>query len=85
MLTVKVQGFHDLSAKEQSSVPDNGSGARYAAYVRVEHSGETLYLETDAMEPEDCGFSRDLSWVPEAIRKAYELGLADASREGSGK
>lgn len=77
---VELQFFDDLSADEKLYASDNGSGKEYASYVRVTHNGETIYLESDACEPEDKGFSRDLNWVVDAIRKAYELGMADASK-----
>lgn len=80
MLKVEIQGFDDLSEDEKKGAANNGSGKEYASYVRVTHNGETLFLENDAMEPEDCRYSRDMSWVVDAIRRAYELGLSDAPR-----
>lgn len=77
MLTVKVETFKDLSDEEKASVPENGSGSEYAGYLRVEHNGETILLESDAMEPEDAIFYRDLSWVARAIRTAYQIGLSE--------
>jgi len=68
--------FNDLTSKEKGSVSNNGSGKEYAGYIRVTHNGETILLESDAMEPEDVSFSRDLSWIPEIIKKAYEIGKA---------
>lgn len=80
MLKVERQSFDDLSDTEKAGASDNGGGRDYANYVRVSHDGKTLYLESDAMEPEDSRFTRDLSWVLDAIRRAYELGIADGSR-----
>lgn len=54
-------------------------GCAYTWYNRlvVKHNGETILEASDSMEPEDVSFSRDLSWVPKIILKAYELGLKD--------
>lgn len=76
---VLLQGYESLSEKEKLGASDNGSGKEYANYVRVIHNGETIYLESDACEPEDKSFGRDLGWVLDAIRQAYALGVADAS------
>lgn len=74
---VQIQTFKDLSEAEKEAVPNNGSGREYANYLRVTHKGRTLFLESDASEPEDASFSRDLSWIVGALRQAYELGLLD--------
>ena len=47
----------------------------------VEHNGKILFEEADTMEPEDACFGRDLSWVQDAIMKAYTCGLEDATLE----
>lgn len=46
--------------------------------MRIRHRGETLLLESDAIEPEDKTFFRDLGWVIPWLMKAYELGWKDA-------
>lgn len=78
MLEVKLQHYSDLSDKEKENVSDNGSGKEYADYIRILHNGETILLESDAMEPEDAMFCRDLNWIIEALRDCYELGKEDA-------
>jgi hypothetical protein len=80
MLKVELQEFEALTDAEKTGVSDNGSGKEYANYVRVTHNGETLFLENDAIEPEDCRYTRDLGWVLDAIRVAYNRGLLDAAR-----
>ena len=80
MLTVTSPDFKELTEDEKNSVANNGAGKEYASYLRVEHDDKTILLENDAMEPEDASFSRDLSWVGDIIKKAYELGKADAVR-----
>lgn len=83
-MEVIIQAFEDLTKKERAAASDNGSGAKYATYVRVVHNGDTLFLENDAMEPEDATFWRDLEWVPKAIATAYELGLSARDLSGNG-
>ena len=81
MLQVFHCDYDDLSEEEKRQVPDNGHGKEYASYVRVRHDGKTIYLHSDAMEPEDACFSRDLNWIYDALRKCYELGRQDAQRK----
>lgn len=77
---VELQSFDDLSPAEREGASNNGTGKEYANYVRVTHNGATLYLESDAIEPEDKSFCRDLNWIVYALRTAYELGASDASK-----
>lgn len=76
---VQVQDYESLSPEEQMAASDNGHGKEWANYIRVTHNGQTLYLENDAIEPEDKSFRRDLNWIVDAILKAYELGRIDGS------
>ena len=78
MLEITRPRFGDLTEDERENALDNGSGKEYAGYIRVTHGGETILLKSDAMEPEDASFGRDLSWISGIIRKAYGLGQADA-------
>ena len=78
MLEVTGPSFKELTEDEKNNVPNNGVGKEYADYIRVTHGGKTILLESDAMEPEDATFSRDLSWIAGIIEKAYALGKADA-------
>lgn len=77
--SVKLQSYENLSPEEQMAAADNGHGKEWANYVRVTHNGQTLYLENDAIEPEDKSFGRDLGWIVDAILQAYELGRIDGS------
>lgn len=79
---VTTEEFDDLSDEEKESVSDNGWGKECANYIRVCHDGKTLLLESDAIEPEDKNFRRDLSWISVWLKKAYELGKADALGRG---
>jgi hypothetical protein len=73
-MKITLESFEDLTDEEKNNVPNNGSGKEYANYIRVEHNGETLFLESDAMEREDAVFLRDLSWIIDALNKCYEIG-----------
>jgi hypothetical protein len=84
MLKVELQDFDALTDAEKMGASNNGCGREWANYLRVTHNGETLFLENDAMEPEDIRFTRDLSWVRDAILKAYELGRVDATGVNEG-
>ena len=77
MLKVIIQRFNELTEDEQDVASDNGYGKEYAGYIRVTHNEKTILLVNDAMEKEDTMFSRDLSWIPGIIRKAYDLGKSD--------
>lgn len=44
---------------------------------RLTHGGKTVAIYSDAMEPEDAVFYRDLNWISKAIKEAYELGKRD--------
>ena len=78
-MTMRIEqlSYNDLPiwAKDLSSAfPDNGHGREYAEYLIVYENGEFSQMFSDAMEPEDATFSRDLSWVKDAILEAYEAG-----------
>lgn len=74
ILEIRVENFSQLSRKEQDNTSNNGSGKEYANYLRVKFNDQTIALKSDAMEPEDVKFSRDLSWIPELLRQVYNLG-----------
>ena len=75
---VDLIGFDDLSDDEKESVPNNGYGKEYASYIKVIHNGDVIFLKSDAIEPEDKSFWRDLNWIIDALEKCYELGKIDA-------
>ena len=77
MLESRIEDYYELTKEEQENVSNNGRGKEHASYIRVSHNGKILLLESDAMEPEDTCFFRDLSWVQEIILKSYELGRID--------
>ena len=80
MLRVNVVSFHDLTKDEQEFQPNNGCGKDYASYIKLTDGNETVMILSDAFEPEDGTFTRDLSCVTDAIKKAYKVGLRDGKR-----
>ena len=62
MKTVKLLQYEDLTKEEQEDQPENGSGKEYASYIVVEENGKKR-IYSDAMEPEDTTFGRDLNWI----------------------
>jgi hypothetical protein len=73
-MEIKTLRYNDLTDEEKEDVPNSGSGKKYAYYIKITHEGKTLCLESDAMEPEDAIFLRDLSWIPGMLQKCYEIG-----------
>lgn len=67
-------GYKDIPELWKSNVSDNGHGKEYADYLVVKHNGVTIAVYSDAMEPEDVYFSRDMKWIKPALISAYELG-----------
>ena len=78
-LIVKVEHFEDLATLEQETSPNNGCGREYATHIRITHEGMEPMLVSDAMEPEDATFGRDLSWIVPTLRRCYGLGRAEAA------
>ena len=48
--------------------------------MKVIHNGKVIEEYYDGGEPEDNSFVRDWSWVPDAIEKAYKLGIEDCEK-----
>jgi len=67
MKIVKLVSYEDLTVEEQENQSNNGSGKEYANYIVIEdEKGRRIY--SDAMEPEDANFNRDLSWIIEELK-----------------
>lgn len=77
-LVVEIVSYDDLEEEEKEGVSNNGSGKEYASYIRVIHDGSILFVESDAMEPEDAKFGRDLNWIVNALNTCYKLGQNDS-------
>jgi len=74
-LKIELIGFDDLSDDEKESVPNNGNGKEHANYIKVTYMGDIILLKSDAMEPEDADFGRDLKWIADSLKKCYEIGM----------
>ena len=77
MLEVKILNFDELTEIEKKYAPTNGAGKEDATYLKVFHDGEVISYQSDAMEPEDACFYRDLNWIYELLQKCYDLGRQD--------
>ena len=73
-MKVSTMSYDELPEDVKEEQPDNGSGKEYANYIKVEIEGEVDKYYSDAMEPEDASFSRDLSWIVGALMEAYQAG-----------
>ncbi|MDH5161483.1 hypothetical protein [Heyndrickxia oleronia] len=80
MLKVNLVSFDDLTEEEQQLQPNNGWGKEYANYIRITDGAETVMILSDAFEPEDGTFTRDLCYVVDAINEAYKIGLRDGKK-----
>lgn len=78
-MKVEYLDYDGLTEDEKRYAPNNGSGKDMAAYLRITYEDGDSHVESDAMEPEDANFYRDLSWIGVAIKRAYEQGLKDAN------
>jgi len=80
-MKIETLSYEDLTDEEKEDVPDNGSGKEYACYIKIAGKGKTLLLKSDAMEPEDASFCRDLDWIVSALQEVYNLGLEDGKQQ----
>jgi hypothetical protein len=83
MLKVNLVNFDDLTDEEQKFQPNNGWGKEVANYIKLVDGTETIMILSDAFEPEDGTFRRDLSDVVDAIKEAYKIGLRDGKKLNS--
>ena len=76
MFKVHILPYRELpdDVKSQLSYGDS-----YGEYILIYHKDRLIFWRSNEIEPEDIKFSRDLSWVPEMIEKAYKLGLKDGN------
>lgn len=73
---VEVVGYDELPKEiEKMGLPNNGGGREYATYILIWHGNELVEWHSDAMEPEDASFWRDLDWITSALERAYEQGI----------
>jgi len=69
--------FDMLTESEQDDVPNNGYGKENANYLKITFNKEDTQIYSDAMEPEDASFARDLNWIKYAIEQAYKQAVYD--------
>ena len=77
MLKVEQLRFNDLTDDEKEDASNNGAGKEYANYIKITHNGKVICFESDAMEPEDATFGRDLSWVADMLEQCYVFGVTN--------
>ena len=78
MLKVEYKTKDELPEEHKKSLSENGSGSEYATYLIISHNDKIIRVASDAMEPEDAIFSRDLNWIKDAIENVYKIGQIDA-------
>ena len=74
-MKVTIVEYEDLPEDVRYSQPDNGCGKEDANYLKIEIPGGSVYYQSDAMEPEDATFTRDLSWIVDELHRAYAAGI----------
>ena len=69
--------YNDFTEKEQEEWchSDNGCGKEYASYIVEKENGKIIDVHSDAMEPEDVSFYRELNWISDSLERAYMLGI----------
>lgn len=77
MFSVEMLRYEELPKSITDGMSNNGCGKKYASYLVIWHHGHIIGVYSDAMEIEDARFCRDLDWIQDEIKKAYELGLSD--------
>jgi len=84
-MKIFIGGFKDLTDYEKEGASDCGSGKEYANYLFVDfEDGKMREVYSDAMEPEDCLFIRDLSWIKDLVERAFQSGKYVALKENLG-
>ena len=74
-MKVKIISFDELTDSQKEEVPDNGAGKEDSNYLLIEdNNGFYCGLWSDAMEPEDANFLRDLYWIKDLLLDVYEMG-----------
>lgn len=74
-MKIELLGFEDLTEDEQMDQPSNGCGEEEASYLKITFNDGVYGIFSDAMEPEDARFFRDLKWISKALNAAYVAGL----------
>jgi len=69
-MDISIKKYSELTSQQQTAFYDDND-----LYLVIEWDDGTVQIESDGMEPEDVRFCRDLSWVKEAIARAYGEGI----------
>lgn len=72
-MKVSIVTYDDLPDNERQAYGE-GWRAECAGYLKIEHLDDTVEYFSDAMEPEDARFYRDLGWIPQVILNAFAEG-----------
>lgn len=72
-MTTKICSFEELPEwVDKARLPNNGPGKECASYLVIEDDFQGNRVYSDAMEPEDAKFYRDLKWVKAELDRAFE-------------
>lgn len=76
MYTVGIRKFDDFSKEEQKIWCDSDSRWRKedAHYIVETIDDKIIAVHTDAIEPDNAFFNKDLAWISLALINAYKLG-----------
>ena len=74
--TIQECSFEDFTKEEQDEwcLSNNGYGREPAGYLVIRVDDKIVRVESDAMEPEDATFGRDLHWIGDALAEAFKYG-----------
>ena len=75
-MKIKCLSFEELPDwVDENSLSDNGCGKELATYLIVDfEDGSEKFVFSDAMESEDARFYRDLNWIKDLVKLAFEKG-----------
>jgi hypothetical protein len=74
-MTIEKLYFHQLPEDVKEDMPNNGCDKEDASYIHIEWDDGTHSYYSDAMEPEDARFSRDLFWIISVLKEMYQEGI----------
>ena len=83
MYKVEIRRYKDFTTEEKREwiMPTtNGAGHEDCSYIVEINKGEIIAVNSDAMEPEDASFTRDLRWIVESLKNAYKIGFLDGNK-----
>jgi len=71
-MKVSIISYDELPESEKENY--GGWNKDEASYLKIEICGQEDTYYSDAMEPEDARFDRDLAWIKVELLKAYKAG-----------